>query len=307
MSDQKLITPVALIIFNRPDTTRLVFEEIRKAQPQKLLVIADGAREHKVGEAEKCAMTRAIIDGVDWQCDVLTNYSDKNLGCKQRVSSGIDWVFEQVEEAIILEDDCVPDQTFFRFCQEMLARFKCDERIMMISGTNLAWDSDHNDPYYYSRYPHIWGWATWRRVWDKYDVDMIALPDLLNDEVFIRSFENPNEYKHWAKVFNSVCNGKVDTWDAQVVYLAFMNSMSTVYPSGNFIKNIGFDSNATHTNRWNSWIAELPHIKNETNFDVDVEFKVNKKFEEIRKVKEGIGVNRLYRIARYFLKGIVKI
>jgi hypothetical protein len=136
MTKFQLKTPVALIIFKRPDTTERVFETIRQAKPPKLLVVADGPRTDQPGEAEKCAATRAIIDRVDWDCEVLKNYSDSNLGCGLRPATGISWVFEQVEEAIVLEDDCVPHPTFFRFCEELLEYYRHDERIMSISGIN---------------------------------------------------------------------------------------------------------------------------------------------------------------------------
>src|SRR6185369_14461868 len=170
MADWALTTPVAFIIFNRPDTTEKVFAEIARARPPKLLVIADGPRAGRAGEADRCAATRAIIDRVDWDCKVLTNYSDVNLGCKNRVASGIDWVFEQVPEAIILEDDCLPDPTFFRFCEELLIRYREDERISQICGANFQFGRKRsNDSYYFSRYNHIWGWASWRRAWQHYD------------------------------------------------------------------------------------------------------------------------------------------
>ena len=154
----QLTTPVVFVIFNRPDTTAKVFEAIRQAKPPKLLVIADGARIDKPGEAKKCAAARAIINQVDWQCEVLTNYSDVNLGCRKRVSSGLDWVFEQVEEAIILEDDCLPHPTFFRYCQELLEKYRDDEHIMMISGNNFQFGRKRNEySYYFSHYSHIWG------------------------------------------------------------------------------------------------------------------------------------------------------
>ena len=144
-------TPVAFIIFNRPDTTKRVFEAIRHAKPPKLLVIADGPRADRPGEAEKCAAAREIIEGVDWECEVLTNYSDVNLGCGKRVSTGIDWVFDQVEEAIILEDDCLPNPSFFKFCELMLEQYRHDQRIMSISGTNYleTWKSSIQS-YYFS-------------------------------------------------------------------------------------------------------------------------------------------------------------
>lgn len=180
MTDFKLTTPVAFIIFNRPDTTERVFAEIAKAKPQKLLVVGDGARANRNVEVAKVAACRAIIERVDWPCEVLTNFSEINLGCKVRVSSGLDWVFEQVEEAIILEDDCLPDPTFFRFCQEMLARYRDDQRIGMISGDNLQFGRRQNDEsYYFTKYVHIWGWATWRDRWrDSYDVNLKKWPSI---------------------------------------------------------------------------------------------------------------------------------
>ena len=257
MPDFKLTTPVAFIIFNRPDTTEQVFAEIAKAKPTKLLVIADGARANKAGEAAKVVATRAIIERVDWDCEVLTNYSEINLGCKRRVSSGIDWVFEQVEEAIILEDDCLPDSSFFRFCQEMLERYRADQRIAIISGTNLSNELDSTDSYYFSRYPHIWGWASWRRVWEKYDVGMESLSSLIESKSFQSSFEKKAEWKHWVEAFTAVREGKVDTWDAQVMFLAFTNSMLSIFPTKNMISNLGFRPDATHTTAQSSSLSKL--------------------------------------------------
>lgn len=156
MIDWRLTTPVAFLVFNRPDTTIRVFEEIRRARPPKLLVVADGARADRPGEAEKCAQVRAIVEQVDWECGVLKNYADDNMGCKRRISSGLDWVFANVEEAIILEDDCLPHPSFFRFCEELLRRYRDDERVMMISGDNFQFGKKRTDySYYFSKYPHI--------------------------------------------------------------------------------------------------------------------------------------------------------
>lgn len=146
-----LKTPIAFLIFNRPDTTEKVFCEIAKAKPQKLLVVADGPRSGKAGEAEKCEQARRIISSVDWECEVLTNYSAVNLGCKRRVSSGLDWVFETVEEAIVLEDDCLPSPSFFPFCEELLARYRQDDRIMQVSGSNYI-DTGTEESYLFSKY-----------------------------------------------------------------------------------------------------------------------------------------------------------
>lgn len=249
MSDWQLKTPVAFIIFNRPDATERVFAEIAKAQPPKLLVVADGPRENRVGEAEKCAATRAIIDRVDWDCEVLANFSEVNLGCKRRVSSGIDWVFKQVEEAIILEDDCVPDPTFFRYCQELLERYRHDQRIGMISGNNFQFGRRRNDDsYYFSKYVHIWGWATWRDRWTgSYDVSMAKWPRIRDEGWLTDMVGNEREAIFWNKIFERVHRGEIDTWDYQWVLANWLEGRSTVLPATNLISNIGFDANATHT------------------------------------------------------------
>jgi hypothetical protein len=249
MPEFQLTTPVAFIIFNRLDTTRRVFAEIAKARPSKLLVIADGPRANRLGEAEKCAQTRAVIDGVDWDCEVLTHFSEVNLGCKRRVSSGIDWVFEQVEEAIILEDDCLPDPTFFRFCQELLERYRHDQRIGMISGDNFQFGNRRNDDsYYFSKYVHIWGWASWRDRWaNSYDVTMARWPRIRDEAWLTDMVGNAREALFWHKVFERVYRGEIDTWDYQWVFANWVEGRMTILPAVNMISNIGFDANATHT------------------------------------------------------------
>ena len=248
MSNMQLKTPVAFIIFNRPDTTERVFAEIAKARPPKLLVVADGPRINRPGEAERCIQTRAIIERVNWECEVLTNFSDINLGCKNRVSSGIDWVFEQVPEAIILEDDCLPDPTFFRFCEELLERYRDDERIGMISGDNFQFGRQRTDArYYFSRYTHIWGWATWRRAWHHYDRDASVWP-LLRDGGWLNTLVRKTaERKHWAKIFQEVHEGRIDTWDYQWGLALWSQGMVSIMPNANLISNIGFGMEATHT------------------------------------------------------------
>jgi len=260
MSDWQLKTPVAFIIFNRPDTTERVFAEIAKARPSKLLVVADGPRENRAGEAEKCTATRAIIDRVDWDCEVLTNFSDRNLGCKRRVSSGIDWVFEQVEEAIILEDDCLPDPTFFRYCQELLERYRHDQRIGLISGDNFQFGRRRNDDsYYFSKYVHIWGWATWRDRWTgSYDVSMARWPRIRDEGWLADMVGNEREAAFWNKIFERVYRGGIDTWDYQWVFANWVEGRLSVMPTMNLISNIGFNrGDATHTGG-ESELANLP-------------------------------------------------
>jgi hypothetical protein len=253
-----LSTPVAFIIFNRPDTTEKVFQTIRDAQPQKLLVIADGPRADRPGEAEKCAATRAIIDRVDWECEVLTNYSDTNLGCKRRVSSGLDWVFSQVEEAIILEDDCLPAPSFFPFCQTLLERYRNDDRVMAISGSNLqGGQSRTNYSYSFSKYNYIWGWASWRRAWQHYDVSMKTWPEFFGSEFMKDMSDGEEEEKFWTDNFQNVYDGLVDTWDYQWTYACWCQGALSIVPDSNLVSNIGFGVDATHTTG-DSALANLP-------------------------------------------------
>lgn len=183
MINFQLDTPIVFIIFNRPETTRKVFEKIALVRPKRLFVIADGPRESKLNEGEACAETRKIIDEINWNCDVHKIYSEINLGCKSRIVSGLNIVFDLTTEAIILEDDCIPDPSFFPYCESLLERYRNDERIGLISGNNFLFgDYDNFDSYYFSRYPHIWGWASWRRAWKKYDSQICQWPILREGE-----------------------------------------------------------------------------------------------------------------------------
>lgn len=243
-----LDTPIAFLIFNRPDVTERVFNAIAAARPKTLLVVADGPRPDRPGEAEKCRATRAIIDRVDWPCDVRTHFSEANLGCRRRVSSGLDWVFQEVEEAIILEDDILPEPTFFGYCQELLERYRNEPRIMQISGGNFqarGWKCSHS--YYFSKIPHIWGWASWRRAWETYDVTLRDWPAMKAANWITTICQDPLEAKLWTSHFDSVCTGGLDTWDFQWMFNIWKHGGLCVAPTVNLTSNIGFGPEATHT------------------------------------------------------------
>lgn len=257
MENNILHTPVAFIIFNRPDLTEIVFTAIRKARPAKLFVIADGPRSE--AEASLCQQARDVINKVDWKCDVRTNYAEVNLGCKGRLSSGIDWVFKHVDRAIILEDDCLPHPSFFTYCDVLLDRYKNDERVMHIAGVNFQ-NGIHRaeGSYYFSKYPHIWGWATWKRAWMHYDVTVADWPEFKLSEEYKGWCFNEEEQKFWNDNIETVCNGKTDTWDFQWVFAVMKKSGHCVMPNNNMIANIGFRSDATHTKDFNSQLAMRP-------------------------------------------------
>ena len=250
-------TPVVFCIFNRPDVTHRVFETIRQAAPSQLFVISDGPRPDRPGEGEKVEACRQIATNVDWSCDLKTNFADQNLGCRRRIQSGLDWVFEQVEEAIILEDDCLPHPSFFAYCEELLARFREDRRIATISGTNQAVIPRTSDSYIFSRYTHSWGWATWRRYWGQYDREMSGWPE--RGRRWIRNLE-PTKHadKFWAFNFQGVHDGTIDTWDFQSIYTIWKNDWLSVIPHENLITNLGFTLDATHSNEPGHPMAEQP-------------------------------------------------
>ncbi|HLA28903.1 MAG TPA: hypothetical protein VJZ49_13530 [Syntrophales bacterium] len=250
---------MAFIIFNRPDLTRIVFEVIRKAQPLKLLLIADGPRADRPGEAEKCDATRAIVEQVDWPCEVLNNYSDTNLGCKRRVTSGLDWVFSTVPEAIILEDDCLPNPTFFRFCAELLEHYRDDKRIMMISGDNFQ-DGNQCTPYsyYFSSHVHIWGWAVWRRAWMHYSDNLDRWPALRETNWLRKTFQDKYLSQYWRAIFDRLYQSPIDTWDYYWMYSIWNQNGLSVIPAVNLVSNIGFDQRATHTVNDNKRMANRP-------------------------------------------------
>jgi hypothetical protein len=234
--------PIAFIIFNRPDVTLRTFEAIAAARPRKLFLIADGPRPNRPGEAGKVAQTRAIVRRVDWPCEVFINFSDVNLGCKRRVSSGISWVFEHTDRAIILEDDCLPAPSFFTYCREMLILYERDKRVFSISGSNFA-DKSSQCGHSFSRYSLMWGWATWADRWKEYILDPTDHVGVLLRTWWTR----PIVLVYWLLIFRNLAAGKIDTWDYQWILTVWRNNALACRPSHNLVKNLGFGADATHT------------------------------------------------------------
>ncbi len=241
-------TPVTFIIFKRQQKTEKVFEVIRQDKPTKLFVIADGPRTDHEGEAEKCELTRAIIERVDWDCEVIKNYSEINLGCAKRVSSGLDWVFNNVEETIILEDDCIPHPTFFRFSQELLEKYRNDTRIATISAQNLQLGQKRtNYSYYFSRYNHCWGWASWRRAWQHYDLTIKLWKEVQAENLLHDILIDQKAVNSWQRIFQSVYDNPTGiTWDYQWTFACWMQGSLSIIPSVNLISNVGVGADATH-------------------------------------------------------------
>lgn len=253
-----LQTPIAFCIFNRPNVTQRVFRAIANAQPKRLLIIGDGARPNRPGEADLVRQTRGIIGQIDWPCEVTTHFSETNLGCKHRMASGIEWAFEQSDELIILEDDCLPHPSFFDYCEAMLQRYRDDNRIMMISGDNFQPHIRSQSSYYFSRWPHIWGWASWRRAWSHFDVNISTWPQLKTTRQLETIFGSDEEYCYWESLLDRQHAGQIDTWDFPWAYAVWKNNGMTILPETNLISNLGFAESATHTTDGQSKLANLP-------------------------------------------------
>lgn len=249
--------PVVFIIFNRPDTTAIVFEKIRKYQPKRLFVIADGPRPHKNNENQLCEETRSIIQ-IDWKCETSYIYSNINLGCQKRISSGLDEVFGEVEDAIILEDDCVPHDNFFRYCEQLLDEYKNEDRIMTISGTNFQQSNfEIDESCYVSVFPLCWGWATWRSAWSKMDVKMEKWKDVKGNDFFKDYGYDIYFEKYWADIFDRVSCGDINSWAYPWLFSCWYHKGLTIVPRKNLVVNIGFGEDATHTISDDELLANL--------------------------------------------------
>jgi hypothetical protein len=243
-------SPVALMIFNRPQHTQRVFEEIAKARPQRLLVIADGPRPGNSDDVRLCADARAIVEKVDWDCEVLKNYADINQGCAHRPSSGLSWVFEQVDEAIILEDDCVPHPSFFKYCDDLLGHYRYDERVMHISGNNFFPEKEAaRGSFSFCIHTLSWGWATWRRAFQHYDFHLKLWPELRDTNWLMDILGDRVAADHWKRIFELTYTDveKVNTWDFQWLFACWAQGGLSVIPNRNLVSNIGYGKDATHT------------------------------------------------------------
>ena len=251
-------TPVLFLVFNRPDVTARVFDAIRQARPPRLYVAADGPRANREGEAERVAKVREIASAVDWPCELKTLFRKENLGCKLAVGGGITWFFEHEEQGIILEDDCLPHPDFFYFCEILLERYASDERVTLITGDNFQNGIRRgNASYYFSKYAHIWGWATWRRAWDHYQPDISFWPQWRDSASWAKQLPDPEERSYWEMIFERVYNNGIDTWDYPWMASVWYRGGLTATPNVNLVSNIGFGRDATHTASARSPLANM--------------------------------------------------
>jgi hypothetical protein len=293
---------VLFIIFNRVDTSLKVLEEIKKARPKRLYLTADGPRIDREGEAAKCSETKsAVLKAIDWDCEVKTLFRKQNVGPKEAISSALTWFFEHEPEGIILEHDCLPANSFFKFCDTLLDKYRSDSRIWLISGSNLlAPKKFGNSSYYFSNLTNAWGWATWKRCWKDYDKDLSQC----NEEDAIRAlkcvFEQPLIIEEWLRIFKDTKAGKIDTWDYQAAFAQLLGHQINIISNNNLISNIGFGELAENTTDVhhkfsNIQLEELEEIKHpnfmvpEKEADLTIlweEFKIDLKIKYLKKQKE---------------------
>lgn len=279
-----LQTPILFLIFNRPETTQKVFEKIKEIQPKYLYIAADGPRRNKIGEYELCKQTRAIVQDIDWNCEVKTLFRNENLGCGLAVSNAITWFFEHVESGIILEDDCLPDLSFFNFCECLLEKYKDDNRISTIGGTTYQLENNNkNYSYYFSIYSHVWGWASWRRTWNLYNYNI----ENYSNKQIIQHFKTHKESRYWNNIYSNAERVKtLNTWDYQLQYINFKYNMLSIIPSVCLVKNIGH-YNGTHITE------QIPH------------FHSKLRYGSIDKIKYRENVERDYKADLYFYKNML--
>lgn len=250
---------VLFLVFNRPDTTARVFDAIREARPPRLYVAADGPRHQKKAEVGLVNEVRKIATNVDWPCELKILFREENQGCKYAVSGAIDWFFEHEEQGIILEDDCLPSQSFFWFCEEMLDRYANDLRIGQVCGFNSVNLMQQESDYFFSNLGSIWGWATWRRAWKNYDINMPGWPAIRDGDKFRGVYIEQSLKNERYKAYEATYNHKIDTWDYQWAYARSLNNQLCIFPSVSLIKQLGFDARATHTKNTPKWLKQNEH------------------------------------------------
>ena len=260
----QLDTAVLLCAYRRPSTTQLVFNAIKQVKPKRLFIAVNAPRPENEDEEQKCTEVKKIATDIDWDCEVHTLLRERHLSLKESISSAIDWFFDQVEEGIILEDDCLPSTSFFWYCQELLARYRHDGQIMHINGCNHGVTNDGLSSYFFSKHIHVWGWASWREAWKLYDINMsnwTDFKDLVNFEKFFGStIEKERKLLTWERAYKN----EIDCWDYQWCYSVLTQGGCAISPTKNMIQNIGIGPGATHTFNTDSYSNNLE--RNEVTF-----------------------------------------
>lgn len=257
-SGNSIKSAVLFLTYRRYQTAERVFEAIRQAQPPRLYFASNAPNPEKDGEDQRVAKVRSLTERIDWPCELKARFLDEHLSVKYSIPSSIDWFFEHEEEGIILEDDCLPSKSFFPYCDELLKYYRDNPTIMMISGDNFQDGIRRgNSSYYFSKHCHIWGWATWRRAWQNYDVDMEDWPQMKRTKWLRSLFPELASRLYWTRIFQQVYENKIDTWDYQWEYACWRNQGLSCMPNANLVSNIGFGSDSNFTKNENSKLADM--------------------------------------------------
>ena len=293
--------PVLLIGYRRPSTTRKVVEALRIARPPVVCFSVNAPNPEAPNDGASCEQVRALVRELDWGCEVHTNFRGEHLSARQSIVSSIDWFFRQVDAGVILEDDCVPCEAFFKFCAEMLARFEDHPQVLHISGANHIGETGRDESYYFSNYPHIWGWATWRRGWEAFDQHANSLTRAQLEGLLAEKFTKPAERTYWPYIFDYVRSGRLDTWDYLWAFSIWVENGLCITPSANLVSNVGFGAEATNTtNRDSRFAAQateelffpLRHPDN-VRADSDLDLRVS---------RELYGIESSYRLRHWKLR-----
>lgn len=292
MKRNSLDVAILLIIFNRPDFVSQIFEKIKTSETSRLYVFCDGPRNSK--EQKVLSKSKLIAMDINWDCKLKTKFLRKNIGPAIAVSEAIAWFFKNEEMGIILEHDCVPDQSFFPFCEELLHKYKNDEKIMHISGDNYQYNGGIKvkESYFFAKYTHIWGWATWRRAWKKHDLYLTKWPMVKNSPKFDSLFDSVAEKTRFYKWFDEIYTNPISTWDTQWLFACWLNKGLAIYPNKNLIKYIGFHSKAVNTTVSRGFIIKTP-----------VE-TMHFPLEHPKKISRNIAADK-FTFYRWFYRGII--
>ena len=313
----RFYTPILLVVFNRPDITQKLFDAIRLIKPKFLYIAADGPRHDHPADQSLCLETREIFSQIDWNCEVKTLFRDSNLACGVAVSSAISWFFEHVDEGIILEDDCLPDISFFPYCSELLSRYKEDSSIYVISGTNLYKSIEQNlQSYFFSHYTITWGWASWKRAWEHFNHEILDIDRSFDSGALDHVFQSPDEKKYWKRKLKESIIQKRNIWDYQWFYAIWKNKGIGITPSANLVTNIGFRERGSHQflkdslrepSISDSMLFPLKHPQKEIHRVADNYIYKNAFSYSVSRIFRLINENGVPTITRYIINKFLKI
>jgi len=248
--------PIVLIIYRRPDLVKQLVNSLRKFRPQNIYVVADGPKSGE--ENSLCEESRSAIDLITWPCNIHKVYAKTNMGLRNRVVSGLNYVFKREKWAIILEDDLVLGSSFLKYADSLLKKYEKDERIIAINGNNFLFNETLvKDSYYFTKYVHSWGWATWKRAWKLFDDNMTNWPEIRETDLLKKSLKSRISALYWKMIFDMVYAGNVDSWAYRWTYSALINQKLCVNPRYNLVSNVGYGKDASHT-KYKSRLLNMP-------------------------------------------------